>query len=658
MSGKPAFIKPVHTLTASSIRMQEHIKGRLLFVHTEVFKGGHERVIATIVDKDKMCALKSVLVLEAWQPGDKTRMQKTLKPLQGKVVSITNAKIMPRGKSIVFFDAEVKCAFDQYIAVAQCPDDDSYPAEYPVLPNLKVATSLSHSCMVSLVAAVTEEGRAVERVVSPTVKKCVAHLKMATETTNMTAAFWDDLAEKMSVAKVGQVYRLDWVLLKQEGAGRYALASVPHTTVVLTESEVAAVVQDNLANPSQMVNMSCQYGQTYTDKMKKPVAQADLYALEEIQSLQMQPPGVLQVPACYVIEARGMTADSPNRAWYTGCTQCKRQLETVTGKLPQSGSKRHRTAPLCTEWRRMRQQVERTECPQHGANKGQKIYAGSVMLADPSHKIELAVWDDMLHRLIKNFLGHEDMESESVMEDLCEALKGIELVVRVGVTMKKHDASVSFDLFDVAEQINSDGCLALYKTIVHSFGPGLPGIVPACCRHVIVNDLGQLTVTAGDAELLAETVKLMVRVVKHEDLKVPDGIDALEVSLKCECVCCKKECLLYAAGVPQTVQAYLRIAAGEHLMAFLHTAESDYKFPVGYHVSLKDRTDVAIDERVFKWQAAQVMNRLSICDVPTETDEKEINLKRRQSMEALLTCERAQSKRLKIAKTDDGSAFI
>ena len=106
------------------------------------------------------------------------------------------------------------------------------------------------------------------------------------------------------------------------------------------------------------------------------------------------------------------------------------------------------------------------------------------------------------------------------------------------------------------------------------------------------------------------------------------------------------------------MQAYLRIAAGERLMGFLHTAEPDYKFPVGYHASLKDRTDVAIDERVFKWQAAQVMNRMSICDVPTETDEKEIDLKRRQSMEALLTRERSQSKRLKIAKTDDGSAFI
>ena len=83
MSDKPAFIKPVHTLIVSSTRAREHIQGRLLFVHTEVLKGGYERAIAGIVDKDETRALKSVLVLEAWHQDDKSRMQKTLKPLQG-----------------------------------------------------------------------------------------------------------------------------------------------------------------------------------------------------------------------------------------------------------------------------------------------------------------------------------------------------------------------------------------------------------------------------------------------------------------------------------------------------------------------------------------------------------------------------------------------
>ena len=66
------------------------------------------------------------------------------------------------------------------------------------------------------------------------------------------------------------------------------------------------------------------------------------------------------------------------------------------------------------------------------------------MLADPSHKKKIEVWDDdVLRRMIKEFLGHEDLDEENVMEDLCQALKGIELVVRVGVAMKKDGTSVS-----------------------------------------------------------------------------------------------------------------------------------------------------------------------------------------------------------------------
>ena len=654
MPGNSVYTKPVHTLMASGTRVAEQIKGRLLLTHTEAAHAGTERAIAVIVDKDKRFALKSVLVLEAWAPSDQTRLRKTMNPLQGKVVSITNAKIVAKGKSLLFFDAAVKAVFDKHLVVTECPDDVSYPTQLPALPNLKAAASLSRACMVSVVAAVTEEGRNV----SSTTTKDVANLKMGTGRTNMSAAFWDHLAETMSAAKIGEVYRIDWVLLKQDAPGKYSLSSRHWTTVHRIEGDAADAVQANLANPSEMVSMSTQFGQTYADKMSKPFAQADLYALEEINSLQWRTPSVVQVPACYLLDARGMTADSPHRAWYIGCTECRRQLESVTGKLPESGSRMHRMAPKCTEWRRMRQQVDCMRCPQHGENTGKKIYACQVMLADPSHKIELPVWEDMLRRLSKDFLGHEDLDKENVMEDLCAVFKGIELVVRVGVGVKKDGTSVSFDLFDVVEQVNSDGCLTLYKTIVHDFGPGLPGIVPACCRHVIVNDLGQLSLKAGDAERLVETVKLMVRVVKQEDLRIPDGIDGIEVRLRCACVCCKKECVLYAAGLPQTVQAYVRMATGEYLMAFVHTTAHADMFPLGYHVSLKDRTDVAIDERVFKWQAAQVIDSMPCGDMPTETNEKELKLKRTQSMEVLLKREQCQSKRLKLAKTDDGCNFF
>ena len=70
MTTKPACIKPIHTLVASNARVPEQIKGRLIFVHAEVFKSGTEKTIAVVADKDKKIALKSVRVHEAWSPAD------------------------------------------------------------------------------------------------------------------------------------------------------------------------------------------------------------------------------------------------------------------------------------------------------------------------------------------------------------------------------------------------------------------------------------------------------------------------------------------------------------------------------------------------------------------------------------------------------------
>ena len=59
MSQKPAYIKPIHTLVASSTRVPEQIKGRLVFVHTEKLRSGSEKAIAVMVDKH----------MEFWEPG-------------------------------------------------------------------------------------------------------------------------------------------------------------------------------------------------------------------------------------------------------------------------------------------------------------------------------------------------------------------------------------------------------------------------------------------------------------------------------------------------------------------------------------------------------------------------------------------------------------
>jgi hypothetical protein len=122
-------------------------------------------------------------------------------------------------------------------------------------------------------------------------------------------------------------------------------------------------------------------------------------------------------------------------------------------------------------------------------------------------------------------------------------------------------------------------------------------------------------------------------------------------------VCCKNQCLLYAAGLPQTVQVYTQILAGEHLMAFVHATEPGYKFPLGYHLQLKSPVDVAMNVRVFKWQADQVISSMSKSRMPTETHERDLKMKRIESLESRLESKRSESKRLRLAMIDDGGAF-
>ena len=170
-----------------------------------------------------------------------------------------------------------------------------------------------------------------------------------------------------------------------------------------------------------------------------------------------------------------------------------------------------------------------------------------------------------------------------------------------------------------------------------------------------VNDLGQLAVKNDNAERSVDTVKLMMPVLDDPALQMPDGIDGLEVTLRCSCVVCNQECMLYAAGLPKTVQVYTRMSVDEYVTAFVRTMEPDPKFLVGYRLSHKKRTDVPMDIRVFKWQADQYLLSLSHVLTNEESDEKEVKLKRTKKIETLMTEVRWEAKRLRLAKTDDGS---
>ena len=96
----------------------------------------------------------------------------------------------------------------------------------------------------------------------------------------------------------------------------------------------------------------------------------------------------------YVQDARGMSAEMPSRAWYFGCALCKKYLDVGL----------------------------KMQCPEYGENKERKVYGGQLMLADPSRKKELAVWEETLKRVTKDFLGHDDLGRNDIMASELEVV--------------------------------------------------------------------------------------------------------------------------------------------------------------------------------------------------------------------------------------------
>ena len=112
---KAAYVCPIKDLSVMAGRVSEQVCGRLVHHFTETFKKGSSKTVAVIVDGE---SLRSVLVLEAWSAQDQAHMNQSLLPHAGKVVSVTNFKVQSKGRSLVYFDRDLKVAFDKLTKVA------------------------------------------------------------------------------------------------------------------------------------------------------------------------------------------------------------------------------------------------------------------------------------------------------------------------------------------------------------------------------------------------------------------------------------------------------------------------------------------------------------------------------------------------------------
>ena len=255
--------------------------------------------------------------------------------------------------------------------------------------------------------------------------------------------------------------------------------------------------------------------------------------------------------------------------------------------------------------------------------------------------------------MTKEFLGHDDLDNEDVMEDLVRVLRAAEVCVRVGVGHRKN-GMVSFDLFDITPQVTAEGCLAVYRETSHALFDGSPGVVPACCKNVMVNSLGQLIVYQKSATQAVESAKKLVCLIEDPELEVLDNIDGIKVTLKCKCLVCESPCTLFAAGLPKSVQDYTRMSMNVHFLAFVQSVEPDGGIPIGYHVELKDPKTLPFELQVFKYQAAQFLLTLAKFTA-APTGEADNSGQRTKALEDLMADVRPDVKRLKLTKTMDGN---
>ena len=243
---KAAYVRPIKDLSAVAGRVSEQVCGRLVHHYTEMFKKGTSKSVAVLVDDN---ALRSVLVLEAWSVADQTHMQNALLKHAGEVVCLTNFKVQSRGRSLVFFDRDLRVAFDKSTKVSV--GTGNYPTQLPPVPQVKDALLCSNSCMISIEMVLLEDPQTKDAKLQDGGQKEVCNVKVGSGDSSLMAAFWHPLSEQMKDASKNGVYRLDWVMLIPEGAGKFKLSSGAGCKVSQSFGDGATLLRSSLSADSR-----------------------------------------------------------------------------------------------------------------------------------------------------------------------------------------------------------------------------------------------------------------------------------------------------------------------------------------------------------------------------------------------------------------------
>ena len=617
---KAAYVRPIKDLSVVAGRVSEQVCGRLVHHFTETFKKGSSKTVAVIVDGE---SLRSVLVLEAWSAADQAHMKQSLLAHAGQVVSLTNFKVQSKGRSLVYFDRDLKVAFDKFTKVQLGAGD--FPTALPLLPNVKDAALCSGSCMVSMEVVLLEDAVTSEAKLQGGGTKTVCNAKVASGDCSLSAAFWHPLSEDMSTGSKNGVYRLDWMMLIPEGSGNFKLTSGAGSSAKQQVGDVADASRGRLASAKDIKSMSATYGRSREEKLQGKFSAGSLTTLHHIMHLNPAT-GIysgksMMIPAVFVKDIRGMNNENSDSLWYLGCTTCKKQLQENASVL---------------------------QCETHGPNAGKRVYGAQVLFADPTRTLELAVWEDALKALAVAMVSTNfNMDEPEETQKLLSGVMTQKLCLRVEFGVNKAGTGTFYDVFDISPQVTEHGVAGAFKALESDVFFGAPGIVSACCQSVVMNEHDQLQLHVADKVHTVDSVHLFCQVLQKPQVKVMQDMDGIEVEMPCACSICSAHIKLVAAGVPSSVQDFMMLQQKKWMNVLCQRRWADGRFLVAQFKEETNDAKVDMLKKLFKFEYQQVTSKVTLPTGIPETRE------RSEKIEELLTQQRF-AKRLKMQKTNEG----
>ena len=127
---KEKYTQSIAKLVPANARLKVQIVGRVLACWKETLNNGKTKVLATVVDGEK---LNHVLTIEAWSDADQAHALRVLMPMRGQVARFQKANIANKGKTPASHIKRLRMCFDKTTEVHSRQDDKKFPDASPLL---------------------------------------------------------------------------------------------------------------------------------------------------------------------------------------------------------------------------------------------------------------------------------------------------------------------------------------------------------------------------------------------------------------------------------------------------------------------------------------------------------------------------------------------